>query len=286
MRVTSCRRRLPYAPCAAVVCFAAVAVACTRPTGERPERGNPGASPWAALATLPDWSGVWIPDLDDQFAQMHGTPVPSTSAVAARVEQLKAQEKAGRPKGLFANCLPEAMPAWMLISHNALEFLFTPGRVTMLGESDGNRLRRIYTDGRPHPSDPDPSFHGHSIGHWDGDTLVVDTIGILPETFIAISEAVGVPNNGDLHVIERIHLAAADALNDDLEIVAPHVLTRPWRTTRRFQRQRGAKSDIAEGVCLQGSFSEATDKNGDAVFVPVPQAEGGNPAPPRQSGAR
>src|SRR6267142_443801 len=82
--------------------------------------------------------------------------------------------------------------------HTAKDILFTPGRVTMLGESDGNRLRRIYTDSRPHPADPDPTFHGHSIGHWEGQTLVVDTVGILPETYIAPSEGVGLPNNGDM----------------------------------------------------------------------------------------
>ena len=61
-----------------------------------------------------------------------------------------AEEKAGRPPPIFVNCLPEAMPSWMLVTHNAMEFLFTPGRVTILGEFDGNRLRRIYTDGRGH----------------------------------------------------------------------------------------------------------------------------------------
>lgn len=255
---------------AVFVCFAAalIASACARPS-----------------FSLPDWSGVWVPDIEDQFTQIASNPAPWTPEVAAKIRALNARENAGRPKGLFTNCLPEAMPAWMLVSHNALEILFTPGRVTMLGESDGNRLRRVYTDGRPHPADPDPSFHGHSIGRWDGDTLVVDTIGILPQTFIAVSEAVGVPNNGDLHVVERIHLAGADVLVDDLEIAAPHVFTHPWRTTRKFHRTRGPKADIAEGVCLQGSFAEATD-DGDAVFVPVPQAEGGNPAPPPSHGAK
>ncbi len=153
-----------------------------------------------------------------------------------------------------------------------------PGRVTLLGESDGDRLRRIYTDGRPHAEDPDPSFHGDSIGHWDGDTLVVDTIGILPETYIALGEAVGVPNNGDMHIVERIHLAGPGTLHDDLEITAPHVLTQPWKTTRIYTRQRARKLDIVEGVCLQGSFSEAKDKNGNAVFVPLKQ-QNGNAAP-------
>jgi hypothetical protein len=174
----------------------------------------------------------------------------------------------------------------MLVSHNAMEILFTPGRVTMLGESDGNRLRRIYTDGRSHPADPDPSFHGHSIGHWDGGTLVVDTVGILPQTYIAISEAVGVPNNGDLHVVGRLHLAGADTLDDELEITAPHVMTKPWKTTRHFRRQRGTNAEIAEGVCLQGSFSDETDEKGNAVFVPIEHTAAGNPVPPAPAGGK
>src|ERR1041385_2653624 len=224
------------------------------------------ASPLVALSHPPDWSGVWLPDLEDQDAQITRNPVPWKPDVAATIKQLEDQERAGHPKGLFANCLPEAMPSWMLISHNALEILFTPGRVTMLGESDGNRLRRIYTDGRSHPADPDPSFHGHSIGHWEGGTLVVDTVGVFPETYIAVSEAVGVPNNGDLHIIERIHLTGSNQLDDDMEIVAPRVMTAPWKTTRKYARQRGEKFDIVEGVCLQGSFAESTDAHGDAVF--------------------
>jgi hypothetical protein len=242
---------------------------------------NPPPQPkdWSALASLPDWSGVWTPNITDQERRIESDPVPWNKAAAAQVARLEADERNGNPKGLFVNCLPESMPTWMLITHNALEFLFTPGRVTILGESDGNRLRRIYTDGRGHPDDPDPTFHGHSIGHWEGDTLVVDTVGILPETYLAVSEAVGIPNDGDLHVVERIHLDKPDVLRDDLEITAPHVLTRPWKTSRFLFRQRARKYDIVEGVCLQGNYSEGKDANGNAVFVPVPQTEGGNTLP-------
>jgi hypothetical protein len=115
-----------------------------KPTINRP----PSAADWAKLATLPDFSGVWNPNISDQNAQIKTNPVPWKPVVQARIDELGAEEKAGRPRGLFVNCLPEAMPSWMLITHNAMEILFTPGRVTILGESDGNRLRRIYTDGR------------------------------------------------------------------------------------------------------------------------------------------
>ena len=238
----------------------------------------PTAGDWAALAKLPDWSGVWTPFISDQNRRIRADPVPWRPEVAEQVKALEAEEKAGRPKGLFVDCLPEGMPSWMLISHNAVEFLFTPGRVSLLGEMDGNRLRRIYTDGRPHPPDPDPTFHGHSIGHWEGQTLVVDTVAVLPESYLAVSEAVGIPNNGDLHVVERFHLAEKDVLHDDLEITAPHILTRPWKTTRIWFRQRARKYDIVEGVCLQGFYFERKDAKGNAVFVPIPHA-GGNPVP-------
>ena len=241
----------------------------------------PTARDWADMARLPDWSGVWTPDIADQDAQQGSNPPPWTRDSARQIAGMVAEERAGKPRGLFVDCLPEGMPSWMLISHNALEMLMTPGRVTMLGESDGERLRRIYTDGRAHLADPDLSFHGESIGHWEGDALVVDTIGVLPEALIAISESVGLPNNGDLHVVERIHLAGPDTLHDDLEITAPHVLAGPWKTTRIYYRQRARKYDILEGVCLQGGLAERKDKDGNAVFVPLAHDDG-IPVPPSQ----
>jgi hypothetical protein len=240
----------------------------------------PKPKDWTDLAKLPDWSGVWTPNVSDQQRREKSDPIPWNRKAADEIARLEAQERAGNPKGLFVNCLPEGMPSWMLITHNAMEFLFTPGRVSILGESDGNRLRRIYTDGRSHPPDPDPSFHGHSIGHWEGETLVVDTVGVLPETYIAPSEAVGLPNNGDMHIVERIHLVGPDKLADDLEISAPNVLTKTWKTSRFLFRQRARKYDIAEGVCMQGNFSEGKDSSGNSIFVPVPQTEGGNWLPP------
>jgi hypothetical protein len=226
------------------------------------------------LAKLPDWSGVWLPDVEDQAKQERSNPLPWTDKAAKQIAHLVAEENAGRPFPIIDHCFPTGMPSYMLITHNAFEFLLTPGRVTLLGEGDGNRLRRIYTDGRAHPADPDPSFHGHSIGHWEGSTLVVDTVAVLPQSYLAISEAVGVPNNGDMHIVEHIHLKGQDVLLDDLEINAPKVLTKPWKSTRRYTRERDQKYDIVEGVCAQGQFLEGIDKAGNAIFDPVPFKHG------------
>jgi hypothetical protein len=240
----------------------------------------PTTKDWADLGKLPDWSGVWNPKITDQDAQVKTNPPPWNEQTAKKVQQMFAEEKAGRPLLIFPDCLPEAHPSWMLITHNAMEILFTPGRVTMLGESDGNRLRRIYTDGRSHPDVPDPTFHGHSIGRWEGNTLVVDTVHILPQVPLAISEAAGVPNNGDMRVVERIYLADKDILHVDLEIFAPKIFTKPWKTTRIFFRQRARKFDIVEGVCVQGNLAERVNKDGDHIFVPVEKTIWGNVVPP------
>lgn len=244
----------------------------------------PTAQDWADLAKLPDWSGVWNPKITDQDAQVKTNMPPWKPEIAAIIQHQLAEEKAGRPTPIVVNCLPEAMPAWMLISHNALEFLFTPGRVTILGESDGNRLRRIYTDGRGHPGadEADLTFHGHSIGHWEADTLVVETVNIKPQTMFAVSEAAGVPNNGDMKIIERIYLAAPDVLHFDIEIDAPRVLTKPWKTTRIWFRQRARKFDIVEGVCLEGNFAERIDAQGNHVFEPVERHPWGNIQAPKK----
>jgi hypothetical protein len=244
---------------------------------------NPAPTPkdWAAIAALPDWSGVWVPDVVDQFRKVNTNAPPWNSKAAQEASALTAAEQAGHPKGLFVDCLPNGIPALMLIPHNPLEFVFSPGRVLVLGESDGDRQRRIYTDGRGHPADPDPTFYGHSIGHWEGDTLVVDTVGVLPETYLAVSESVGVANNGDLHVVERLHLSAPDTLTDDLTITAPHALTAPWKTSRIFYRHRERQYEIGEGICLQGKFAESVDSHGDAVFVPLQYAADGSPLPPK-----
>ncbi|MEA3139685.1 MAG: hypothetical protein QOK23_1854 [Gammaproteobacteria bacterium] len=253
----------------AVLLFACLGLAGLAVAEDEATNRAPTLRDWQALAKLPDFSGVWTPFVSDQVAQERTNAPPWTPPIAKHIEQMYAEEKAGRPFPIIDHCFPTGMPSYMLITHNAFELLVTPGRVTLLGEGDGNRLRRIYTDGRPHPADPDPSFHGHSIGHWEGQTLVVDTVALLPQAYLAVNEAVGVPNNGDMHIVERIHLLDAGTLADDLEITANKLLSKPWKTTRKYFRQRAQKYDIVEGVCEQGSYTEATDKDGNAIFAPI-----------------
>jgi hypothetical protein len=229
-----------------------------------------------ASAATPDFSGVWIPDVKDQKRQEIEITPPWKPEVLKQIQHMVAEEKAGRPFLVLSHCMPHGMPSWMLIAHNAIEILVTPGRITMLGEGDGNRLRRIYTDGRAHPEDPDLTFHGHSIAHWEDETLVIDTVAIAPQAYIAISEAAGIPNNGDMHIVERLHLAKPNVLDDDLEITAPKVLTTTWKTTRIFRRYPERHYEITEGECAQEDLSEGKDEFGNDIFIPAPQGPYGS----------
>ena len=230
----------------------------------------------SAHALPPDLTGVWIPDVKDQDRQETGNIPPWKPEILPQFQHLVEEENAGRPFLVLGYCLPDGMPSWMLITHNAFELLITPGRITLLGEVDGNRMRRIYMDGRKHPEDPDLTMHGHSIGHWEGSTLVVDTTGIAPQSYIAVSEAAGIPNNGDMHIVERIRLAKPNVLADELEITAPKVLTQTWKTTRLFRRYPDRHYEIIEGECVQEELVPGKDGHGNDIFVPRPQNPDGS----------
>ena len=270
-------KTIGWAP--ALAGFALIAASPATPQAA-PAWAAPKASDWSAIAKLPDFSGVWVPDVTDQKNQETSNTPPWTAPVAAQMAKLVKDEKDGHPFLVLHGCLPYGMPALMLMTHNSMEILYSPGRVTMLGESDGNRLRRIYTDGRKHPEDPDITAHGHSIGHWEGETLVVDTIAVAPQSMFAISEAVAVPNDGEMHIVERIHLTKKpNELADDLTITDSKVLTKPWTTTRLWHRLRAEKYEIVEGECTQGLFDPAKDKNGHDIYVPIPETPDGTAVP-------
>ena len=143
--------------------------------------GTPPATPehWAAIGKLPDFSGVW------ELVFARGGPPPEAPALtpdyAAKVKAFQAeQEKGGHQDNTTANCLPPGMPQIMNQPY-PLEFLFTHGKITVVIEAY-SQMRRIFTDGRKLPEDPDATYNGYSVGRWEGDTLVVDTVGFVADT--------------------------------------------------------------------------------------------------------
>jgi hypothetical protein len=113
------------------------------------------------------------------------------------------------------------------------EFLLTPGKLTIVGEAY-MQVRHVYTDGRPLPPDPDPTFNGTSIGRWDGDTLIVETIGFSPMTMMNRNT----PHGDRMKTVERIRLTAPDVMTIETTVSDPDALTAPWTTTRTLARHR------------------------------------------------
>jgi hypothetical protein len=199
-----------------------------------------------SLSSLPDWSGIWTFD----FGTPGGAPPEQPSLTPASAAQLKvlldAEAKNDEPPTESANCLPPGMPTIMFQPYD-IEFLFTPGRVTIIQEAY-MQVRRVFTDGRGHPADLDPTFNGHSIGRWEGDTLVVDTAGLGHKTPLGFNRLQHGPN---LHLVERIHLTAPDKMEDDVTLTDPDVLTKPWHMARTYTRHRDL--DQLEFICEENN---------------------------------
>ena len=211
---------------------------------------HPAAQPkghYTALDKLPDWGGVWVLEFQ-RGAPPNPTPEPK-GPYKERYLALKAQADANHgefPRVGSSYCAPPGIPYHMGLAQYPIEFLFTPGRVTVLMEA-WTQTRRIFTDGRTHPADLDATFYGHSIGHWEGQTLVVDTTGLKPGSLIAT----GMGHSDKERVSERLHLSPTDPdqLMDEITITDPEALEKPWSAVYRYRRHR--EWEILEFACAE-----------------------------------
>jgi hypothetical protein len=129
-----------------------------------------------------------------------------------------------------------------------MEIIQKPKQMTIIAEWMG-QVRRIYLDGRPHPEDPDPTFNGHSIGHWEGKTLVVDTVGLRDDTMFDQS---GVRHSDKLHIVERFTLIDANTLQDELTADDPVAFYKPW-TVKKTYKRAPVDMEIMEYVCQENN---------------------------------
>jgi hypothetical protein len=229
-----------------------------------PEPPSTEQNAYAPLAKLPDWSGVWEPM---RFARPGGppqAPPPPPKLTPKYAAQYAAyQEKNRTTPGInfvsdVANCVPPGVPGSMQQPY-PIEFLFTPGRVTILIETY-SLIRRVYTDGSPPPEQPDPSYQGTSVGRWEGDTLIIETTAILPET----SPLAGINGHSDkFRVTERIRLIEPDVLEITTTREDPEVFLEPYTTTAHYQRHRDWK--IMEYICAQNN-RDFVDEQGNPGF--------------------
>jgi hypothetical protein len=141
-------------------------------------------------------------------------------------------------------CYPPGLPR-IYLHPKPIEIVQLPNEVIMMFEYD-RIVRHIYTDGRPHAEDLDPPlWMGDSIGKWDGDTLVIDTIGFNDRTWL---DRVGHPHSDALHLVERVRRANHDTLTDEITITDPKAYTKPWTVQTTFQLKPNLTLDW-EGVC-------------------------------------
>lgn len=215
----------------------------------------------AAAQPAADWApaahgltGTW-----NRYPQLNETPDPKLPPPPPRVgppplkpkylaawqaEQKRAKEADARGEPLYTDyvqCLPDGMPA-MMVAMFPMEVLQTPGQITILQEAF-RQVRRIYLDEKQIAiEDAEPGYWGHSVGHWQGDTLLVDTVGIKESVRFH-----GTPHSPQMRIRERIHMFSPDFFEDHITVEDPVYLAHPWSFTYAYKRLPHYK--MLEYVC-------------------------------------
>lgn len=198
-----------------------------------------------------DFSGTWEDPNPPEILRPPGTPPPprvvpdpplndrARAEMAARRRQLQENPPTGLTGG--AACIPGGFPA-MMGAVFPIEVLQSPGQVTIIAEAF-SQVRRIYLNQKQVAvEDAEPLFWGHSVGHWEGNTLVVNTIGLKESVRMS-----GVPHSPNMRIDERITVTSADTFEDRITITDPEYLTEPWTWTYRYNRRKDYR--INEYVC-------------------------------------
>jgi hypothetical protein len=213
----------------------------------------------AADAPRADWTGIWTRvgsfSFDPSIRPEHRENPPYKPDWAATYDATLAKAEKGEVTAdPTAACLPGGMPRIMNAVY-PIEIIQKPQQMTIIVEW-ASQVRRIFLNGRPHPEDPDPTFNGHSIGHWEGDVLVVDTIALRGDTMLDQS---GIRHSDKMHLFERFTLVDPQTLTDQITVDDPVAFTKPWTVLKTFKR--APKADILEYVCEENNRNPV-DKNG------------------------
>jgi hypothetical protein len=259
------RKRLVALLAPAMLAPALLATLATSAPAQEWKSKAPTAADWAAMARLPDLTGVWeaVPGGGNRAGgagraagARAGGPPAGPQLTPAYAEKKRLNDAKGAEDTDAANCLPPGMPGVMGQPY-PYEFLLTPGKLTIVGEAY-MQVRHIHTDGRPLPADPDPTFNGTSIGRWEGDTLVVETIGFSPITMMSRNT----PHSDRMKTVERIRLTAPDLMTIETTVTDSEALTAPWTAARTLARHRDWTT--REYICEENNrnFVDAQGKAG------------------------
>ena len=253
---------------AAVTCVEAQWLNHRDPRIPRTADGKPNLSaPAPRIDGKPDLSGVWQAERTplDELVRVLGPVYPQLQIDFTDVTKnfinvfwgMKPDEEPLRPEGAAvlkqhrstgreftaAYCLPGSLPS--TISLLAFKLVQAPGQIVVLPGTD-DPPRQIYTDGRSLPKDPEPTWTGHSVGSWQGDTLVVETAGI---TTRALLDAVGHPRSDAMRITERYRRRDFGHIDFEISFDDPKYYTRPFgfKTTLLLLPD----TDVLEYVCTE-----------------------------------
>ena len=182
----------------------------------------------------------------ESLGRQHTTrvDVPFTELGRKAFEAAQATNSKDDPEGF---CLPPGVPRMMYTPYPT-EILQLPERIVFVFEGGAHVWRNIWLDGRKQPTDPNPTYLGYSAGKWEGDTLVVDTMGFNDRTWL---DAAGHSHGEKMHVIERFTRSDSNTLRVEATIEDPDYYTKPW-TVVTFATWY-ANQEILEYICQENN---------------------------------
>jgi hypothetical protein len=195
----------------------------------------------------PDLTGVWTPN--SRPLQDLSVGVPNRDVPYLPWSDALTKERANGARGKddpAAYCVP-GMPKLIYLPY-PYKIYQLPGVTVVLYEGF-TTFRQIFTDGRALPKDPQPSWLGYSVGKWDGDTFVVDTVGITEKTWM---DNAGRPHSDALHTIERYRRKSFGAMDVTLTIDDPKAYSRPW-TVDLSPSRLVVGQDLLEYICTENN---------------------------------
>jgi hypothetical protein len=207
----------------------------------------------AAAAETPDLTGVWSPyrggrGSDPKLAAPTASALVLKPEYAKPYEARRALETESNQRGeqlatKAVQCIPYGMPTMMSVAIYPVEFIQLPKQLTIISEAF-SEVRRVYLNVPQAPiDDVAPSYYGRSVGKWEGDTLVVDTVGIKT----SVAGYRGVPHSDQMRITERFKLVSPDYLHDQITINDPVVLEKPVTYTLAYKRM--PNYEMVEFVC-------------------------------------
>jgi hypothetical protein len=230
---------------------------------------------WASILKLPKLWGIgWKspPQYDAKVITLDQIDYPPLKPQFLAQSQAKIAEiLAGKAEFKQGACTPNGVSRSVWYAYPPT-FLFQPGDrlfILVIGEA-----REVFMDGRPHPAKidsdaPNIKYAGHSVGWWEGETLVVDTVGVNPRHELYY----GVPNGGGMHVVERYRLLDPKTLEVVLTVEDPRVLAKPWVFRKTYDAGPGGGGESSPN-CVPSDSRQKVDAKGNIYLDLTPPPPG------------